>query len=209
MTCHRWTMQEHAPHHISFLSVQENTWINQHWWRSMDPEINETKRPTFISDGELNLSFKQMQGLDLRSRREDRAGKKKASCLCRLLSNRLPPCGYHLASPRSHQFTRSAGDCRPRWFVNTDHLSITLPLISTSLIIAPPGCSVMCLTIQQDLFTCHSLICNTARPDPPTVISPKVKSSLWHERNFTHMQTYACILIYMLSRGEKGPRDVQ
>lgn len=74
------------------------------------------------------------------------------------LSNIFPPCNNSAALPHSCWFTGSTGDCRPGWFVNTEHLSITLPSISTSLGIAQPGCSVMCLTIQQDLNICHSLI---------------------------------------------------
>ncbi len=78
--------------------------------------------------------------------------------LSHLLSNRFPPCNNSIASPHSYRFTGSAGDSRRGWFVNTEHLSITLPSISTSLGMAQPGCSVMCLTIQQDLNICHSLI---------------------------------------------------
>lgn len=86
---------------------------------------------------------------------KDRAEK---AFLSHFLSNIFPPCNNSVASPHSYWFTGSARDCQPCWFVYKEHLSITLPSISTSLGIARAGCSVMCLTIQQDLNICHSLI---------------------------------------------------
>lgn len=108
-----------------------------------------------------------------------------------LISNIFPPCDDGLTSPCLHRFTRSAGNCQPRWFVNTHHLSITLPSIPTSLGIAEPGCSVMCLTIQQDRYICHSLICYSACPTWPAIISQRWNHHWVHQSKY--MEPYACI----------------